>query len=273
MRTGFKPIERRTFGRKPLLKVGAITLNSGTGTLPCVVRDLSESGANLQVQGVAGLPEQFDLFVELDGLHASCQAIRRSTDSIAVRFLAPPSRVKSTVAGTTEASKPVQQAATMAGIEALYEAEAAARAKQRSIPIVIADDDPDDRMMIEDAFLESQFTHPFFFVENGDQLLKYLRGVAPFEGRQKPGLVLLDLNMPLMDGRTALMHIRTDRLLRSTPVVVLTTSNSEDDIQRTYELGVGGYIPKPNSVDGLLDVVSTLDRYWMRMAMPTPVPA
>lgn len=256
MRTAFSPSERRTFGRKQLLKVGVVTLNAGQSTVPCVVRDLSDHGASLQLQSPTALPERFELAVELDGLKTHCQIIRRQVDGVGVRFIDPP-------AATEIVAKP-----SAGTLEALYAAEAAVRAKRKSIPIVIADDDPDDRMLIEEAFLETRFIHPFSFVTDGEELLQYLRGMAPFEGRQQPGLVLLDLNMPRMDGRTALMHIRTDKLLRSTPVVVFTTSDSEEDIQRTYELGVSGYVPKPNSQDGLLDVVNTLDSYWMRMALP-----
>jgi len=265
LRTGLKPIERRTFGRKQMLKVGILSFDGGRSTLSCVVRDLSSEGANLQMQTSARLPETFELYVDLDGLSAQCRIARKLPDGIGVSFLAAPVIEKASGAKAEAAAK---HEAAMASMEAIYAAEAAQRAKKRAIPIVIADDDPDDRMLIEDAFVESRFTHPFAFVEDGEELLKYLRGVAPYESRQKPGLVLLDLNMPRMDGRTALMHIRTDRLLRGTPVIVLTTSNSEDDIQRTYDLGVSGYVPKPNSLDGLLDVVSTLDNYWMRMAMP-----
>ena len=134
----------------------------------------------------------------------------------------------------------------------------------RSIPIVIADDDYDDRMMFEDAFRESDFQHPITFVENGEELLKHLHGAAPYQDRELPGLILLDLNMPRMDGRTALMHIKADAKLRRIPVIVLTTSNADDDIQRTYDLGVSAFIAKPSSFEGLKELVEALNNYWLR---------
>lgn len=140
--------------------------------------------------------------------------------------------------------------------------------KGNSITLLIADDDADDRMLIEDAFRESRLANPLQFVEDGEQLLHFLRGLGKFEGRdinEQPGLILLDLNMPRMDGRTALMHLKADPVLRRIPVVVLTTSKAEEDILRTYDLGVSSFISKPVTFDGLVDVVRTLNHYWIEV--------
>lgn len=146
-----------------------------------------------------------------------------------------------------------------------------------SVTIVIADDDSDDRMLIEDAFHESRLANPLVFVENGEELLNYLRGEGKFAkagGNKRPGLILLDLNMPRMDGRTALAQIKADPQLRRIPVVVLTTSKAEEDVLRTYDLGVNSFITKPVSFEALVDVVKTLNHYWIEIVqLPNFQPA
>jgi CheY-like chemotaxis protein len=137
-----------------------------------------------------------------------------------------------------------------------------------SISILIADDDADDRMLIEDAFHESRLSNPLHFVENGEELLHFLRGQGKYQGRDlsvMPKLILLDLNMPKMDGRTALRHLKADPDLRRIPVVVLTTSKAEEDILRTYDLGVSSFITKPVTFQGLVDVVKALNNYWIEI--------
>jgi CheY-like chemotaxis protein len=147
-------------------------------------------------------------------------------------------------------------------------------AAKTPVTIVIADDDSDDRMLIEDAFKESKLANPLVFVENGEQLLQCLRGEAGYArqglGNRKPGLILLDLNMPLMDGRTALAQIKADPQLRRIPVVVLTTSKAEEDVLKSYDLGVNSFITKPVSFESLVDVVRTLNHYWIEIVqLPT----
>lgn len=140
---------------------------------------------------------------------------------------------------------------------------------KKSITILIADDDADDRMLIDDAFRESRLSNPLAFVENGEELLHYLRCEGKFAGRSAadpaPRLILLDLNMPKMDGRTALKHLKADPELRRIPVVVLTTSKAEEDILRTYDLGVSSFITKPVTFQGLVDVVRALNTYWIEI--------
>lgn len=145
---------------------------------------------------------------------------------------------------------------------------------RRSTPITIlvADDDADDRMMIEEAFEESRLANEIHFVEDGEQLLTYLRREGEFaslEGKPYPGVILLDLNMPKKDGREALREMKADPALCRIPVVVLTTSQAEEDIAKTYGLGVSSFITKPVTFEGLVDAVKVLCRYWIEIvALP-----
>ncbi len=142
-----------------------------------------------------------------------------------------------------------------------------------SVHILVADDDPDDCLLTREAFRESLPANEVRFVHNGEELLNYLRGAPPFTDRQRyplPGLILLDLNMPLKDGREALAEIKADPRLRSIPVVILTTSAEEEDILRSYANGVNSFITKPVSFSGLLAVVHALGHYWLDIvALPT----
>jgi len=130
--------------------------------------------------------------------------------------------------------------------------------------LVIADDDEDDRLMAREALEASRLTNPLDEFEDGAELLEHLRSCAD-SGKPLPGLILLDLNMPRMDGREALEQIKQDDRLRRIPVIVLTTSQAEEDIYRTYDLGVSSFISKPVSFDGLVDVVNQLGRYWFEI--------
>lgn len=137
-----------------------------------------------------------------------------------------------------------------------------------SVTIIIADDDADDRLLITDAFRESRLVNPLVFAEDGEQLLEVLdKSVAESNGsrRSLPGLILLDLNMPRMDGRTALGKIKSNPALRRIPVIVLTTSKAEEDVLRTYDLGVNSFITKPVTFEGLVEVVKSLNHYWIEI--------
>ena len=143
----------------------------------------------------------------------------------------------------------------------------------KPISILIADDDADDRMLIEDAFEESRLSNPLSFVEDGEELLEFLRGEGRYperKGEPLPGLIVLDLNMPKMDGRTALEHLKKDEHLRRIPVIVLTTSQAEEDILKTYGLGVSSFISKPVTFEGLVDVVQTIGKYWIQIVALPP---
>ena len=141
------------------------------------------------------------------------------------------------------------------------------------VRIVVADDDADDRMMIKDAFEESKLGNEIDFVEDGIELLEYLRcegKYASLAGKPYPGFILLDLNMPRKDGRTVLKEIKNDPLLHRIPVIVLTTSKAEEDIIKTYNLGVNSFICKPVSFDKLVDIVKTIGHYWIEIVALPP---
>jgi CheY-like chemotaxis protein len=132
----------------------------------------------------------------------------------------------------------------------------------------MADDDPDDRMFVEDAWEESRLANELTFVTDGEELLDYLHQRGPYadaEQAPQPGLILLDLNMPRMDGREALERIKKDEDLQSIPIVVLTSSKAEEDILRSYDMGVNSYIVKPVTFDKLVDVIQTLGLYWLEI--------
>ena len=140
--------------------------------------------------------------------------------------------------------------------------------KQKSIVILIADDDAEDRMLVKDALDEGRLKNDIHFVENGEELVDYLHNRGKFSDKDKfptPGLILLDLNMPKKDGREALREIKNDSHLRLIPVVVLTTSKAEEDILRTYDMGVSSFITKPVTFTALVDVMKTLSKYWFEI--------
>lgn len=136
------------------------------------------------------------------------------------------------------------------------------------IHILIADDDQDDCLLTREAFEECRVRNPLHFVHDGEELLDYLLHRPPYEDEVRyplPGLILLDLNMPRMDGREALQAIKSDPRLRAIPVVILTTSSAEEDIVCSYNTGGNSFISKPVTYTGLLDVVKTLRRYWLEI--------
>ncbi|RLT96027.1 response regulator [Ketobacter sp.] len=133
------------------------------------------------------------------------------------------------------------------------------------IVILMADDDKDDQLLTRDALEESRVSNTLVVVNDGVELMQYLRGEGPFANQDNPwpGLILLDLNMPRMDGREALAEIKADPRLRVIPVVILTTSKTEEDMLRGYDLGAASYLTKPVTFEGLVDLMKALGRYWV----------
>lgn len=142
-------------------------------------------------------------------------------------------------------------------------------AERQPITILMADDDEDDRVLTADALRRSRLVNDMRFVVDGHELLQYLRGEGPYgpggQDAPRPGLILLDLNMPKMDGREALAAIKGDPDLRRIPVVVLTTSKAEEDIFRTYDLGVNSFVSKPVTFEELAQVMAALACYWFEL--------
>ena len=143
----------------------------------------------------------------------------------------------------------------------------------KSITILYADDDPEDRMLVKDAWQASRLANELHFVEDGEDLMDYLYRRGKYAGLMNaplPGMILLDLNMPKKDGREALKEIKADQHLRLIPTVVLTTSEAEEDIYRAYDLGVSSFIIKPVMFQSLVDVTKTLGKYWLEIVELPP---
>lgn len=135
------------------------------------------------------------------------------------------------------------------------------------ITILMADDDDDDYVLTKKALKESKLLNTLVRVKDGEELLDYLYARGSFEGKdvRRPGVILLDLNMPRMDGREALKVIKTDPTLCNIPVVVFTTSKAEEDIYRSYQLGGNSFITKPVTFENLITVMKTLGLYWFEI--------
>lgn len=134
------------------------------------------------------------------------------------------------------------------------------------VTILMADDDPDDRLLLEDAFAEIRLENPLDFVMDGIELMDYLhrRGVyAHLAEAPLPGLILLDLNMPRKNGREALDEIKRDEKLRKIPIVILTTSKAEEDMLTSYNLGANSFIVKPVTFGKLVEVIRAVTDYWL----------
>jgi CheY-like chemotaxis protein len=139
--------------------------------------------------------------------------------------------------------------------------------------ILMAEDDSDDRLLVEDALSEGGPGTEVRFVANGVQLMDYLRHRNEYSSSgssPRPGLIILDLNMPKMDGREALREIKADAELRKIPVVVLTTSTADLDISRVYDLGANSYITKPTAFDALVGVMKAIGQYWFTVVVLPP---
>jgi two-component system response regulator len=130
----------------------------------------------------------------------------------------------------------------------------------------MADDDADDRMLTKEALGESRVLNDLRFVEDGEALIDYLKRRGKYsdeDAAPRPGLILLDLNMPKKDGREALKEIKDDPELRRIPVVVMTTSQAEEDIFRSYDLGASSFITKPVTFERLVELMKTMGEYWV----------
>ena len=145
------------------------------------------------------------------------------------------------------------------------------------ITILICDDDEDDRMLTQQALEDAHVSNNIRFVEDGEQLLDYLHQRGAYAGETgkapRPGLILLDLNMPKMDGREALKQIKEDPTFCDIPIVVLSTSRLDEDIVRSYQLGVNSFITKPVTFTGLVEAMNVLGRYWLEIVELPPTPA
>ena len=139
---------------------------------------------------------------------------------------------------------------------------------RKSAVVLVADDDPDDCFLIREAFKKGLLVNGLRIVGDGEELMDYLRRRGKYRDHSaspRPGIILLDLNMPKKDGREALKEIKSDPDLRSIPVVILTTSKEEEDILRSYDLGANSYITKPVTFPGLVNAMKSLGKYWLQI--------
>lgn len=138
---------------------------------------------------------------------------------------------------------------------------------REEIFILIAEDDADDRFLLQAAFEENGFTDQLHFVENGVDVIDYLTSARGLNTEHnQPRFILLDLNMPKKDGREVLKELKQHPELKKIPVVIFSTTNNEQEMRRCYELGANSYITKPNSFESLLKTVAALRSYWMQPA-------
>lgn len=145
--------------------------------------------------------------------------------------------------------------------------------ERKALPILLAEDDPDDQMFAREALEASRLANALYIVEDGEELMDYLHRRGEYEDptdSPRPGLILLDLKMPRMNGLEALEEIKSDSALRRIPVVVLTTSGVDEDISRSYDLGVNSFIRKPVTFEGLVEAVREIGRYWFQMVELPP---
>lgn len=147
--------------------------------------------------------------------------------------------------------------------------------KKKPVVLLIADDDEEDREMTQQALQENFILNEIHFVEDGVELLDYLLRRGTYEDPKlspKPGLILLDLNMPRMDGREALEQIKSRPELCNIPVIILTTSHAEEDILKSYDLGVNCFITKPVTFRDFIEVTKSLGQYWFEIVQIPVLP-
>lgn len=137
----------------------------------------------------------------------------------------------------------------------------------KPVDILLVEDNPGDVRLTQEAFREARTPIKINVAMDGEEAIAYLRRLSPFQNATRPDLILLDLNIPKKDGREVLAEIKADPLLHDIPVVVLTTSNAEQDIQKTYNLEVNAYINKPVDFDRFFDIVQKIEDFWLMTAI------
>lgn len=144
---------------------------------------------------------------------------------------------------------------------------------KETIVLLIAEDDEDDYLLIKEALEDVRLRNAVHWVKDGAELMDYLLRQGEYADPEKsprPGIILLDLNMPRMDGREALREIKSNSDLRNIPVIVLTVSRAEEDILRSYDLGVNSYIRKPVKFDEFIEAIKIFEKYWLEIvSLPT----
>ena len=142
----------------------------------------------------------------------------------------------------------------------------------KTVEILLVEDDPGDVLITREAFEHSRLTNALHAVGNGEEALRFLRQEDEFAGAVRPDLILLDLNLPRLDGRELLAIIKADARLRQIPVVVLTTSQAEEDIFRSYDLHANAFVTKPVDFDKFVQVVGQVDDFFFTVVTLPPSP-
>lgn len=133
----------------------------------------------------------------------------------------------------------------------------------KPIDILLVEDDPGDVLMTQEAFEHHKIRNSLHVVSDGAEALQFVRREPPYEDAPRPGLILLDLNLPRKDGREVLAELKADQELCTIPIVVLTTSEAEEDILRSYSLHANAYVTKPVDFDRFVDVVRQIDDFFV----------
>ena len=143
--------------------------------------------------------------------------------------------------------------------------------KPQPIEILLVDDNEDDVVLLEESFRDSKFLNLMQVVHDGEEALGYLRREGQYRAAKTPGLVLLDINMPKMNGFEVLRAMKADPLLRTIPVVMLTTSTRDEDIARSYDSGACSFVSKPVNFEKLKEVIKQFMLYWSLVSVVPPV--
>jgi CheY-like chemotaxis protein len=138
--------------------------------------------------------------------------------------------------------------------------------RESTIVLLLVEDDPGDVTMTREALSEAKVLHDLHVVDNGEAAIAFLRQDPPYTDAPRPDLIFLDLNLPRMDGREVLALVKSDESLRRIPLVVLTTSDSQDDIARSYDLHANAYVTKPVGLESFLTAVQQIDNFFLTVA-------
>ncbi len=137
--------------------------------------------------------------------------------------------------------------------------------ESRQIEILLVEDNPGDARLTQEAMRAAKMTNVLHVVEDGEQAMEFLRRRSRFKDAPRPDLILLDLNLPKKDGRSVLAEVKTDPDLRRIPVVVLTTSRSEEDVLQAYDMHANAYVTKPVNLEKFMRIVALIDEFWLKV--------
>ena len=143
----------------------------------------------------------------------------------------------------------------------------------RMVEILLVEDNPGDVRLTQEALKDGKIQNNLNVVSDGEEAMRYLRREPPYEECSLPDLILLDLNLPRKDGREVLADVKKDESLKRIPVVVLTTSEAEEDILRTYDLHANCYVTKPVELDQFIKIVHTIETFWFNIVQLPPISA